>query len=52
MEDHKIVLTDEELDQINGGVEIIKVVRGIPISLGVASADGKNDPGKNKVFTK
>ena len=33
-------------------IAIFKVVRGIPISLGVASTGGKNDPGKNKVFAK
>ncbi len=50
MSENKIVLTDEELDQINGGIQIIKTVKGIPVSLGVASATGKDDPGKNKIF--
>ncbi len=46
----RIVLTDEELDQINGGLEIVKKVDGVPFAFSVSSTAGKDEPGKNKIF--
>lgn len=46
----KIVLTEEELDQINGGFGVIKKVEGMPVVFSISSAGGKDEPGKNKIF--
>ena len=46
----KIVLTEEELDQINGGIGVIRKIEGIPVEIICSNLEGKNEPGKNKIF--
>ena len=46
----KIVLTEKELDQINGGIGVIRKIDGIPVEISCWATGGKDEPGKNKIF--
>ena len=46
----KIVLTEKELDQINGGIGVIRKIDGIPVEISCWATEGKDEPGKNKIF--
>ena len=56
----QIELTDEELDQIHGGISILKEIsyqdhklRTVICSIGAKSdASGKDEPGNNDIFIK
>lgn len=46
----KIVLSEKELAEINGGFGIIKEIEGIPVEITMYATEGKDEPGKNKIF--